>query len=147
MRWFNGEVIRPKTWFWQDIYSRKDRGLAAPDISENTDKSIRLSLMDVCSQYGIPREITIDNTRAAANKWMTGVTETATVSRSNQTIRSALSRSWASLHWSSVLLGKGPRSAKPIERAFGKGGLEQYIDIAPGLDGCYTGFNPMAKAG
>ena len=53
VRWFNGEVIRPKTWFWQDIYSRKIVGWRT-DISENTD-SIRLSLMDVCSQYGIPR--------------------------------------------------------------------------------------------
>ncbi|VEI46997.1 Bacteriophage Mu transposase [Actinobacillus equuli] len=28
--------------------------------------------MDVIYKYGIPRHITIDNTRAAANKWMTG---------------------------------------------------------------------------
>ncbi len=32
------------------------------------------------------------------------------------------------LHWSSVLLGKGHGQAKPIERAFGNGGLEEYID-------------------
>ena len=62
---------------------------------------------------------------------MTGACRTATASRSSQTIRSALSRSWASkLHWSNVLLGKGHGQAKPIERTFGKGGLEQYIDIA-----------------
>ncbi len=23
VRWFNGDVIRPKTWFWQDVKTRK----------------------------------------------------------------------------------------------------------------------------
>ncbi|MEZ9999409.1 DNA-binding domain-containing protein, partial [Vibrio lentus] len=39
VKWFNGEILRPKTWFWQDIYSRKIIGWRC-DISENTD-SIR----------------------------------------------------------------------------------------------------------
>ena len=144
VRWFNGEVIRPKTWFWQDIYSRKIVGWRT-DISENTD-SIRLSLMDVCSQYGIPREITIDNTRAAANKWMTGgVPNRYRFKVKEDDPIGIIPTLGIKLHWSSVLLGKGHGQAKPIERAFGKGGLEQYIDIAPGLDGCYTGPNPMAK--
>lgn len=43
------------------------------DVSENID-SIRLSFMDVVTRYGIPEDfhITIDNTRGAANKWLTG---------------------------------------------------------------------------
>ncbi|MGC3833985.1 transposase domain-containing protein [Moritella viscosa] len=70
VRWHNGEILRPKTWVWQDIYSRKILGYYC-DVSENSD-SIRLALMSMIDKYGIPRHATIDNTRAAANKWMTG---------------------------------------------------------------------------
>ncbi|RUQ10672.1 transposase domain-containing protein [Aeromonas dhakensis] len=144
VKWFNGEVIRPKTWFWQDIYSRKIVGWRT-DISENTD-SIRLSLMDVCSQYGIPREITIDNTRAAANKWMTGgVPNRYRFKVKPDEPMGMIPMLGIKLHWSSVLLGKGHGQAKPIERAFGVGGLDEIIDKHPALAGCYTGPNPMAK--
>lgn len=142
--WFNGEVLRPKTWFWQDIYSRKIVGWRT-DISENTD-SIRLSLMDVCSKYGIPREITIDNTRAAANKWMTGgVPNRYRFKVKPDEPMGMIPMLGIKLHWSSVLLGKGHGQAKPIERAFGVGGLDEIIDKHPALAGCYTGPNPMAK--
>jgi len=144
VRWFNGEVLRPKTWFWQDIYSRKIVGWRT-DISENTD-SIRLSLMDVCSKYGIPREITIDNTRAAANKWMTGgVPNRYRFKVKEDDPVGIIPMLGIKLHWSSVLLGKGHGQAKPIERAFGNGGLENYIDKHMALEGCYTGPNPMEK--
>lgn len=144
VKWFNGEVIRPKTWFWQDIYSRKIVGWRT-DISENTD-SIRLSLMDVCSQYGIPREITIDNTRAAANKWMTGgVPNRYRFKVKPDEPMGMIPMLGIKLHWSSVLLGKGHGQAKPIERAFGVGGLDEIIDKHPALAGCYTGPNPMDK--
>lgn len=144
VKWFNGEVLRPKTWFWQDIYSRKIIGWRT-DISENTD-SIRLSLMDVCSKYGIPREITIDNTRAAANKWMTGgVANRYRFKVKEDDPLGMIPMLGIKLHWSSVLLGKGHGQAKPIERAFGNGGLEEYIDKTPELEGAYTGSNPMAK--
>ncbi|MGL6429846.1 MULTISPECIES: transposase domain-containing protein [Aeromonas] len=144
VKWFNGEVLRPKTWFWQDIYSRKIIGWRT-DISENTD-SIRLSLMDVCSKYGIPREITIDNTRAAANKWMTGgVANRYRFKVKEDDPLGMIPMLGIKLHWSSVLLGKGHGQAKPIERAFGVGGLDEIIDKHPALAGCYTGPNPMDK--
>lgn len=144
VKWFNGEILRPKTWFWQDIYSRKIIGWRT-DISENTD-SIRLSLMDVCSKYGIPREITIDNTRAAANKWMTGgVPNRYRFKVKEDDPLGMIPMLGIKLHWSSVLLGKGHGQAKPIERAFGNGGLEEYIDKTIALRGAYTGPNPMAK--
>lgn len=144
VKWFNGEILRPKTWFWQDVYSRKIIGWRT-DISENTD-SIRLSLMDVCSKYGIPREITIDNTRAAANKWMTGgVPNRYRFKVKEDDPVGIIPMLGIKLHWSSVLLGKGHGQAKPIERAFGNGGLENYIDKHMALEGCYTGPNPMEK--
>lgn len=144
VKWFNGEVLRPKTWFWQDIYSRKIIGWRC-DISENTD-SIRLSLMDVCEKYGVPKEITIDNTRAAANKWMTGgVANRYRFKVKEDDPLGIIPMLGIKLHWSSVILGKGHGQAKPVERMFGVGGLEEYIDKHPLCRGAYTGPNPMAK--
>lgn len=144
VRWFNGEILRPKTWFWQDIYSRKIVGWRC-DISENTD-SIRLSLMDVCERYGVPKEITIDNTRAAANKWMTGgVPNRYRFKVKEDDPLGIIPMLGMKLHWSSVILGKGHGQAKPIERAFGVGGLDEMIDKHPLCAGAYTGPNPMAK--
>ncbi|WP_158133697.1 transposase domain-containing protein [Vibrio navarrensis] len=144
VRWFNGEILRPKTWFWADVHTRKIVGWRC-DISENTD-SIRLSLMDVCEKYGVPKEITLDNTRAAANKWMTG----GVANRYRFKVKpddplGIIPMLGIKLHWSSVILGKGHGQAKPIERAFGVGGLEEYIDKHPLCRGAYTGPNPTAK--
>lgn len=51
VRFPDGEVKRPKSWLWQDVRTR--RVLAARcDKSENTD-TIRLSLLDVISRYGL----------------------------------------------------------------------------------------------
>ncbi|ELY1986554.1 Mu transposase C-terminal domain-containing protein [Vibrio harveyi] len=146
VRWFNGEIIRPKTWFWQDIYSRKIIGWRC-DISENTD-SIRLSFMDVCEKYGIPKHITIDNTRAAANKWMTGGVPNRyrfKVKPDDPKGIMTMLVGEKNIHWTSVILGKGHGQAKPIERAFGVGGLEELIDKDIRCEGAYTGPNPMAK--
>lgn len=144
VRWFNGEILRPKTWFWQDIYSRKIIGWRC-DISENTD-SIRLSLMDVCERYGVPKEVTIDNTRAAANKWMTGgVPNRYRFKVKEDDPLGIIPMLGMKLHWSSVILGKGHGQAKPIERAFGVGGMDELIDKHPLCNGAYTGPNPMAK--
>lgn len=144
VKWFNGEILRPKTWFWQDIRSRKIVGWRC-DISENTD-SIRLSLMDVFAKYGVPKEITIDNTRAAANKWMTGgVPNRYRFKVKEDDPLGIIPMMGINLHWSSVNFGKGHGQAKPIERTFGVGGLEEYIDKHPICRGAYTGPNPMAK--
>lgn len=144
VKWFNGETLRPKTWFWQDVYSRKIVGWRT-DISENTD-SIRLSMMDVFDRYGVPKEITIDNTRAAANKWITGgVPNRYRFKVKDDDPLGIIPMMGIKLHWSSVILGKGHGQAKPIERAFGVGGLDEYIDKHPLNRGAYTGPNPMEK--
>lgn len=146
VRWFNGEVIRPKTWFWQDVKSRKIVGWRC-DVSENTD-SIRLSFMDVIKKYGIPEDfhITIDNTRAAANKWLTGGVKNRYRFKVREDDPVGLfPLIGATIHWTSVVAGKGWGQAKPIERAFGVGGLEEFVDKHPALAGAYTGPNPMNK--
>ncbi|MEO3738564.1 transposase domain-containing protein [Shewanella baltica] len=146
VKWFNGEKLRPKTWFWQDIYSRKIIGWRC-DVSENTD-SIRLSFMDVCEKYGIPKQVTLDNTRAAANKWMTGGVANRyrfKVKEDDPKGIMTMLVGEGNIHWSSVILGKGHGQAKPVERMFGVGGLEEYIDLDPACYGAYTGKNAMAK--
>lgn len=144
VRWHNGEVLRPKTWVWQDVYSRKIVGWRA-DVSENSD-SIRLSLMDAISAYGKPDHVTIDNTRAAANKWMSGgVPNRYRFKVKKDDPMGILPMLGIQVHWTSVIGGKGWGQAKPVERAFGVGGLGEYVDKHPSLSGAFTGENPLNK--
>lgn len=140
----NGEVTRLKTWFWQDVYSRKILSYRV-DESENTD-SIRLSFGDVVEQFGIPEHVTIDNTRAAANKWMTGGVPNRYRFKVKEDDPLGLIPSLEStVHWTSIHADEGHGQAKPVERSFGVGGIGEYIDKHPKFSGAYTGANPMAK--
>lgn len=135
---------RPKTWFWQDIRSRMILAHRT-DETENTDV-IRLALGDVLERYGIPEDATIDNTRAAANKWLTGGTKTRYRFKIKEEDPLGLMPSLGiDVHWTTVHKGKGHGQAKPIERAFGVGGLGEYVDKDPRLSGAYTGPNVMNK--
>lgn len=142
--WPNGEIDRPKTWFWQDIYSRKILGYRV-DFSENTD-TIRMSFGDIVDQYGIPEHATIDNTRAAANKWMTGGVKNRYRFKVKEDDPLGLFPTLGvKVHWTSVYYGKGHGQAKPIERAFGVGGIGEVVDKHPKFAGAFTGTSPMAK--
>lgn len=144
VRWHNGETLRPKTWVWQDVHSRKIIGWRT-DVSENSD-SIRLSLMDVISQYGKPEHVVIDNTRAAANKWLSGGVSTRyrfKVKKDDP--MGILPMLGIQVHWTSVIGGKGWGQAKPVERVFGTGGLGEYVDKHPALAGAFTGENTLSK--
>lgn len=144
VKWHNGEILRPKTWVWQDIHSRKIIGWRT-DVSENSD-SIRLSLMDCIKAFGKPEHVTIDNTRAAANKWLTGgVPNRYRFKVKKDDPMGILPLLGIQVHWTSVIGGKGWGQAKPIERAFGVGGLGEYIDKHPSLAGAYTGPNTQSK--
>ncbi|HCR2154493.1 TPA: Mu transposase C-terminal domain-containing protein [Enterobacter asburiae] len=144
VRWYNGEVIRPKTWVWQDVHSRKIIGWRT-DVSENSD-SIRLSLMDAIAAFGKPEHVTIDNTRAAANKWLSGgVPNRYRFKVKPDDPMGILPMLGIQVHWTSVIGGKGWGQAKPVERAFGVGGLGDYIDKHPSLAGAYTGPNTQNK--
>lgn len=144
VRWTNGEIVRPKTWFWQDVRTRKILGYRC-DMSENTD-SIRYALMDVIFKYGIPKHITIDNTRAAANKWMTGgVPNRYRFKVKEDDPKGIIPLLGIQLHWTSVIAGKGHGQAKPIERAFSHGGVGELVDKDPALNGFYAGANVYDK--
>ncbi|MEW4983105.1 MAG: transposase domain-containing protein [Cycloclasticus sp.] len=136
--------VRPKTWFWQDIHSRKILAYRV-DLSENTD-SIRLSFGDLVDNYGIPEHVVIDNTRAAANKWMTGGVKNRYRFKVKEDDPLGLFPTLGiTIHWTSVIAGKGHGQAKPIERSFGVGGIGEYVDKHPKFAGAYTGENPMVK--
>lgn len=144
VRFPDGTIGRPKTWFWQDIYSRRIVGYRT-DRTEHSDM-IRLALGDVIERYGIPEHATIDNTRAAANKWLTAGVQT----RYRFKVREEdpvglMPQLGIKLHWTSVHNGKGHGQAKPVERAFGVGGIGEYVDKHPKFAGAYTGPNVMAK--
>lgn len=144
VEWFNGEVVRPKTWLWQDVRTRKILAYRV-DLSENSDM-IRLSLMDLVWKYGIPRDLTIDNTRAAANKWMTGgVKNRYRFKVKDDDVMGIIPLLGIELHWTSVQFGTGHGQAKPIERAFSHGGLGELVDKHPSLAGFYSGENVYSK--
>lgn len=140
----DGTVTRPKTWFWQDVYSRRIVGFRT-DRTEHTDM-IRLSLGDVLERFGIPEHVTIDNTRAAANKWMTGgVKNRYRFKVKDDDPMGLLPQLGIQIHWTTVFNGKGHGQAKPVERAFGVGGLGEYVDKRYEFRGAYTGPNVTAK--
>lgn len=115
------------------------------DLSENTDM-IRLALLDVVSKYGIPEHITIDNTRAAANKTMTGgVKNRYRFKVQEDEVQGIIPALGIQLHWTSIQFGKGRGQAKPIERAFSHGGLGELVDLHPSLAGYFTGRNAYSK--
>jgi putative transposase len=144
VKWFNGEILRPKTWIWQDVRTRKILAYRT-DVSENTDV-IRLSLLDLITNYGVPRNVTIDNTRAAANKWLTGgVPNRYRFKVKPDDPMGIIPLLGIQLHWSSVFFGKGHGQAKPIERAFSHGGLGELVDKHPLLAGAFTGENVLDK--
>lgn len=144
VKWHTGEIVRPKTWFWQDVRTRKILGYRTC-VSENTD-SIRHALMDVIYQYGIPRTLTLDNTRAAANKAMTGGIENRFRFKHNEfDPKGILPILGIDVHFTSILYGEGHGQAKPVERAFGRGGIGEKVDKRPELSGFYTGKNVLEK--
>lgn len=126
------EIINTTTaWVWQDIYSNK---LLAHRVAktENTDlfRLATYDLLAICK----PSYTQIDNTRVAANKAMTGKTNTRYRfhNKANDNIGML------------VQLGMGPRftspdhtisnpGVKPIERAFGIGGIHSEVTTHPKL--------------
>lgn len=144
VEWPDGTVGRPKTWFWHDVYSRKFLAWRT-DRTEHSDM-IRLAIGDVLEHYGIPEHVTIDNTRAAANKWLSGGLATRYRFKVVEDEPLGLFPQLdIKVHWTSVHNGKGHGQGKPVERAFGVGGLGEYVDKHPKLAGAYTGPNPQEK--
>lgn len=138
VRFESGEVCRPVAWVWQDIYS--GRILAHRlDVSENKDM-IRLSIGDLIERYGIPEHFWFDNTRAAANKDVTGGVKNRYRFKVNpEEPLGLVPLLGATVHWATPAHGQ----AKPVERCFGIGGIGEYIDKHPNFSGRGTQKNPI----
>jgi len=132
VRFPDGDELCPKIWFWQDVYSNMIVGWRI-DKSENQDM-LRLAFLDMAERYGLPETLTVDNTTAAANKFTTG--------KAAKRFRFKASEDDAKGVFVQ-LLGEGNVKfsmpgygwAKPIERAFGIGGVSKYIEHDPKLRG------------
>lgn len=136
----DGEVIRAKTWFWQDVYSSRILGFRT-DKTEHTDM-IRLSFGDIVENYGIPDKVLLDNTLAAANKTMSGGVK----HRFRFKVRDDEPLGVFPLINTKIMWATpGHGQAKPIERTFGIGGIGEMVDKAPEFSGAWTGGNPLDK--
>lgn len=132
--------VRPKTWVWQDVHSGKILAYRI-DLSENTD-TIRLSFLDLVDAWGLPGHVLIDNTTAAANKWMTGgVQNRFRFKVKAEDPLGVFPGLGISVHWAMPGWGQ----SKPVERAFGLGGVGEHVDKHPALAGAWCGNNTNAK--
>ncbi len=140
VRFPDGDIVRAKTWFWQDVAFGKVLAWRT-DKSEHTEM-IRLALADLVEGYGIPCAILQDNTLAAANKTMSGGIK----HRFRFKVREDEGDGIFKLLGIKVMWATpGHGQAKPVERAFGVGGIGEYVDKAPECAGAWTGANPLDK--
>jgi len=140
VRFPDGEVRRAQTWFWQDVYSSKMLAWRT-DKTEHTEV-IRLSFGDLCKRWGIPDAALIDNTLAAANKTMSGgVRHRFRFKVREDEPLGVFELLNVRVMWATP----GHGQAKPIERAFGAGGIGEYVDKAPEFAGAWTGSSTADK--
>lgn len=138
--WPGGEVSRPVMWSWQDIYS----GMILAWRIDKTENAglIRLVIGDLVRDWGIPELFVLDNTMAAANKWLTGRAPT----RHRFKIKSDDPMGTIILLGSNVTNttpGTVGAPAKPIERVHGD--FDRDIARHPALAKAWLGTNPMTR--
>ena len=144
VRWPDGTIRRPITWFVQDFYSGRIISHRT-SWSENTE-IISGALLDIL-EIGVPKVMILDNTRSAANKQMTGGVQ----NRYRDKLRSdeplgKLPILGIDVKFTSVYSFGGSGQSKPIERAFKDiGGLGEVIDKHPLFAGAWTGRSAMDK--
>lgn len=125
----DGSIGRACTWFWQDVYSSKILAWRT-DQSEHTEL-VRLSFGDLVERFGIPRAVLQDNTRAAANKTMSGGVRHRFRFKVKAEEPDGVFKNLGieRVMWATPAHGQ----AKPVERVFGIGGISEYVDMAPDL--------------
>lgn len=131
----DGVERKPVTWFWQDIFSGMMLGYYT-DVSENSDM-LRLALRETIKNYGLgvngqPYKITVDNTRAASARALTG----RATHRHRYALRpdepiGVFGRLGCEYHPTLPYRGQ----SKPIERKFGIGGISELVDKHPMVEG------------
>lgn len=140
VEWPDGSIGRPVQTTFQDLYSGKILSWRI-DRTESSH-SFRLAFGDLVDAWGVPDKVWLDNTRAAANKTMTGGVPT----RFRFKIRDEeplgiLPTLNVEVHWTKPYSGQ----SKPIERAFRDFAAETAKH--PRFAGAYSGNSPTAKPG
>jgi len=128
----DGEILNTCTaWVWQDIYSGK---IVAWRLAktENTDV-FRLATYDLLG-VATPHYMQIDNTRAAANKAMTGhIQGRHRFKDLPSDAPGILFHLGIDAHFTNPDHKISNPGVKPIERAFGKGGIHEKVAWNPAL--------------
>lgn len=136
-----GLISKATAWIWQDIFSGKLLSYRV-DVSECTEV-VRLATGDLVETYGIPEKFWLDNTMAAANKTMTGgVANRFRFKVKTEDPVGLIPMLGSEVHWCTPGAGQG----KPVERAFGRGGLSEYVDKHPAFAGRGTKARPVPLA-
>ena len=140
-----GDPIRPITWFWQDVRTR--RMLAWRSGKTESADLVRLAFHDLVTEHGVPGAVVQDNTRAASAKWFGGASPRWRRDR-GETVPGILDLLGVRVIHTGVeheVNGKarGHGWAKPVERAFRDLGEE--VDKHPRAAGAFTGASALTK--
>jgi hypothetical protein len=107
--------------------------------TENSDQYRRL-LLKVCTDFGLPKEVWFDNTRAAANKALTGGARNRFRFKNQpDDVPGILVRLGVGVRFIRPFNGR----ANPVERAHGE--IKERVEKHPKLAGAYTGRSPVHK--
>lgn len=137
-----GEVYEhPVVWGWQDIRSRKLLGWRQ-GRTENTDL-VRLSFWDVLGHV-TPKHVWLDNTRAAANKLLSGLVPGRNrFGNKEADVPGLLPQSGIETHFTNPNHEMSSPGSKPIERVWRD--LHRHILNNPRLAGLGTKKNPVSE--
>ena len=139
-----GAPIRPVTWAWQDVRTRRILAWRS-GLTESADL-LRGAFHDLAVRHGVPAAIYLDNTRAASAKWFGGPSHRWRKDRED--VPSIMDLLKVDVHHTGVERTAGGKArgrgwAKPVERAYRD--WDDYVDKHPRAAGAYTGRNPNAK--
>lgn len=130
VRFEDGEIINTATaWFWQDLHSRRMLAWRLAK-TENTDV-FRLATYDLTGVCA-PTHVWMDNTRVAANKLMTAGAEGRHRFKADADDGLGLLLMLGmEPHFTNPDKDTGNPGSKPIERAFGIGGIHEMVATNP----------------
>ncbi len=130
IKWEDGEILNTVTgWFWQDLAT----GLITAHRVAKTETAdlFRRSVVDLCD-VAKPDQVWVDNTRAAANKAMTaGAAHRWRGKAMPDDPPGLLAQIGIEVHFTNPDKVFGSPGAKPVERAFGIGGIHEAVATHP----------------
>lgn len=133
-----GKPVRPMMIAIQDVYSRKMLAWRMA-LSENA-VSTRLAFADLFENFGIPKEVVLDNGRAFNSKWLTGQMKNRFRFKIKEDEPMGLLTGLGiKIHPTIPYRGQ----SKPIERTFRD--MCDRIAKCPEFRGAYTGNSPVNK--